>query len=199
MTNKIRVCFFRLFAVFLVCGLAGCARGPQGTEVTSVDPHDFRFKVNSAFAHDDQEAIAAYRRTWGAKDKIPATAENRIELITIAGELLKRDPVHPDDYMPFIKKNLDAKDPEILGSALAALSGARDEESLRVLVMFISDSRMRVAIEATTALDYRYQSAKAEPSRRVEAQTIGSSIVEPCASSTKSPPLLEFCHRNGLQ
>lgn len=196
MTNKIWKHLPGLLALCLTGGISGCSLDMQGTEVSSPPAQDLRTKVNAAFAANDQKATAIYRQVWESRDRRPATRENEIELLAIAGQLLGRDPQHYEEYLAFIKGKLGANDQEVLGSALSALSDAKDDASLRTLIESVSDRRMRIAIEATTALDYRYQSAKTDASRGDEARTIKSSLATTCASDSKSSPLRDFCRRN---
>lgn len=187
-----------LLSALLGVGIVACqmTASDNRAEVEANAAQDKRGAVNTAFAERGDKAVDQYREVWNSRHADAQAPGEVIEMLAIAGQLLGRDVGNYNKYYSYITEKLQSTSLEVQGSALAALSNATDEASLRMLFDASADDRIRIAAESIAALDYRYQTALADSSRQGEAKRIQMESIKLCREGQATPPLRAYCDRN---
>ena len=119
-----------------------------------------RAQVIEDFADKNAQAIQRHTELWWSNSsrQDAQSKEERIVLVTIAGELLLRDQRNRARYYEYILKNSRDSDEDVVNVAVWALGNGRDADSRADLFRFLVDPRGLVSSAASESLQFRYAS-----------------------------------------
>ncbi len=177
--------------------LVGCGLNGYG-QASADSMQDVRKKTVLLFLEHPDVAKNKYR-----DQLVNATPTDdkriTIEYLAAAGQLIRLDFENADAYARYISHHLDSRDREVEGVAVSALAGHKTMESLDIIFEKLSSDSDYVRIEATSALQYRYVAALADPSQAASVQIIQKRLTPLCVPEIdKIRPTQELCRRVGF-
>jgi hypothetical protein len=160
----------------LVAGLPVAACQPA--QERTLDPET----LAEEFAASGARVAGRYRQAWEGHG---LTALDRA---TLAGELLRADARHSDEYLSYLKRAVDAEDPTISAAALSSLRNGSDDEVLDILARMATSSRHQVARAAGHSLDFKRQQVAGGAISGDEANLVLETLAELC----RTPSLASY-------
>lgn len=178
--------------IFVAFFLSGCTRTYEVDEnVMAIQKK--REEIISSFDEDPSGATARYIDFWQKNKEGGDNKEEKVILLTIAGELMRRDKSRYQEYYSYVSSEIDSTDYEVRSSAISALSSAVGRDSIDRLIDIAENDREEISRSALTAIEYRFVTSKYDDSLRLDYEYISNRIESLCDGSRINKQVDEFC------
>lgn len=187
-----------LLTFFLVCLVSmsacdGISRSSGSSGGVYPQEQKERAKVIEEFERDPASATEKYKNMWREEiEKEESTYANSVIAMTVAGQLMVHDEANYRRYHDYILARAKSGNVDVAAASMSALSRAKGQASINVLVEHVNDPRSIVAREAMTAINYRLATSMYDEDLSADRSYLSSLLPQLCKSKY-SGEIRQFC------